>query len=195
MKVYFIRHGKTLGNIEGRFIGRTNQPLEVIGVDELKKKKAPDVDSIYVSPLLRCIQTCEILYPNKSYTIIEELREMDFGDYENKTEAEIREDQTLKGFLKESGSIQFVNGESLEQFQQRCMAGFQQAIEEATQNGNNNVAFVVHGGTIMALLDGLSNPHKGYFQWGTHNGEGYVGELSKTDKGYTLSNILPRDYI
>lgn len=27
MKVYFIRHGQTKGNREGRYVGRTDEPL------------------------------------------------------------------------------------------------------------------------------------------------------------------------
>ena len=37
MKIAFIRHGKTEGNIQRRYIGSTDMPLCQIGIKEIQK--------------------------------------------------------------------------------------------------------------------------------------------------------------
>ena len=57
MTVYLIRHGKTQGNVERRYIGATDQPLCDQGRAELRGRTVPAADRIIVSPLLRCRET------------------------------------------------------------------------------------------------------------------------------------------
>lgn len=40
-----------------------------------------------------------------------------------------------------------------------------------------DIALVVHGGTIMALLDRFSMPHRDYYDWQVKNGGGYVATV------------------
>ena len=66
--LYLIRHGLTQGNLEGRYIGqRENPPLSDRGRRELTERKEthpyPRAEALYTSPLLRCLQTAQILYP------------------------------------------------------------------------------------------------------------------------------------
>lgn len=41
MKLIFIRHGKTAGNLERRYIGRTDEPLCDEGIAEILEKNIP----------------------------------------------------------------------------------------------------------------------------------------------------------
>ena len=75
IKLWLIRHGKTEGNKLARYIGTTDEPLCQEGIEFLKKMDYPKVQEIYVSPLRRCVQTAEILFPEKPVHIIEELAE------------------------------------------------------------------------------------------------------------------------
>lgn len=66
--LYFIRHGLTQGNQERKYIGqRENPPLSDTGRAELAEKKArsfyPPAQALYTSPLLRCMETAQLLYP------------------------------------------------------------------------------------------------------------------------------------
>ena len=64
MRWILIRHGKTRGNLEGRYVGcRTDEPLSPEGIEELKQRSYPRAEWVYVSPMSRCIETAEILYP------------------------------------------------------------------------------------------------------------------------------------
>ena len=85
-KLYLIRHGMTKGNLEGRFVGRTDLPLCEEGIAELKKLQEeyeyPDVQKVYSSPMARCVETADILYPNRLLQRVDNLREYDFGVFE-----------------------------------------------------------------------------------------------------------------
>ena len=53
MKLIFIRHGKTAGNLERRYIGRTDEPLCDEGIAEILGKEYPDADIVVASPMFR----------------------------------------------------------------------------------------------------------------------------------------------
>ena len=61
--IYLIRHARTEGNILGKYIGVTDQPLCQEGIKELEAYiqagKYPAVDYVFVSPMQRCLQTRE----------------------------------------------------------------------------------------------------------------------------------------
>ena len=75
LKLWLIRHGKTEGNKLARYIGTTDEPLCQEGIDFLGKMDYPKVQNIYISPLKRCVQTAEILFPGELVHIIDELAE------------------------------------------------------------------------------------------------------------------------
>ena len=65
-EIILVRHGKTAGNLEGRYIGsRTDEPLCEEGIHALEEKVRegtyPPVDLVYASPMIRCRQTAKIL--------------------------------------------------------------------------------------------------------------------------------------
>ena len=49
--------------------------------------------------------------------------------------------------------------------------------------------FVVHGGTIMALLDAFSSPHEDYYDWQVKNGCGYVASTDYENGTIVLRNL------
>ena len=91
MKLYFVRHGRTLWNLEGRFQGASgDSPLLPDSIDILKQlgqylKEIP-FDTIYSSDLPRAVKSAEIIQsqlqapcPLKS---IPDLREWQLGKLE-----------------------------------------------------------------------------------------------------------------
>ena len=99
IELYLIRHGMTPGNVEHRYIGRqTDEPLSEDGRQQLEKRKDQwtqvcrtwDMPYVFVSPMLRCRQTAEILFPQIPQIEIDPWREMDFGEFEGKNYAEWR---------------------------------------------------------------------------------------------------------
>ena len=68
-KIHLIRHGLTAGNLEGRYIGRTDLPLCTQGEERLRRlmdgHAYPDAERLYAPALRRCLQTAAILYPGR----------------------------------------------------------------------------------------------------------------------------------
>ena len=181
IKLRLIRHGKTEGNKLARYIGTTDEPLCQEGIEFLKKMDYPKVQEIYVSPLRRCVQTAEILFPEKPVHIIEELAECDFGEFEKKTYEELKNHPAYQKWLDSGGAAAFPGGEGREAFVKRSVAAFEEAVRKLMENGCRRAAFVVHGGTIMAVLSEFDREKRDFYQWQVANGEGFLAKLDETD--------------
>ena len=100
MQALLIRHGRTPGNDERRYIGRTDESLSENGRAELRLT-GQDLrrKMVYVSPLLRARETAEILFPNAAQTVLPGLRETDFGIFERKTADEMAENAEYRAWV------------------------------------------------------------------------------------------------
>ena len=107
MIIYLIRHGKTKGNLEGRYIGRTDESLCEAGRENLKKYQYPQVEMVFTSPMKRCMQTAETIYPGQQYQCIEEFRESDFGAFEGHTYKELSGDVRYQAWIDSGGTLPF----------------------------------------------------------------------------------------
>lgn len=126
-ELILIRHGKTAGNLLGRYIGsRTDEPLCDEGREGLAGKQLPEVERLYVSPMKRCVETAEILWPGfdrKKMQKVTDLRECDFGDFENKNYKELSGNGDYQAWIDSNGTLPFPNGESMDAFKSRCLEG------------------------------------------------------------------------
>lgn len=179
MKIYMIRHSITAGNLKKRYIGRTDEPLCQEGIRLLKGRRYPEAERIYVSPRKRCIETAELIYPGQSVQVIHELAECDFGIFENKNYLELSDCPEYQAWIDSGGELPFPNGESKEEFRRRSIRGFEDAIAMCRRENVESVAFVVHGGTIMSIMEKYASPAGTYYDYQLGNGEGY--ELTMVD--------------
>ncbi|MCI7351221.1 MAG: histidine phosphatase family protein [Ruminococcus sp.] len=175
MKIIFIRHGKTAGNLEKRYIGVTDEPLCEEGVSELKSISYPDCDIVISSPMKRCLQTAEIIYPDKKIVVGENLKECDFGNFEGKNYIELSGNADYQRWIDSGGTLVFPNGEAPADFKKRCIAVFDKTVSEYAEN--TVLAFVVHGGTIMSILEKYAYPKGGYYDFQVQNAHGYITEF------------------
>ena len=170
MKWALIRHGKTQGNLEHRYIGsRTDEPLCAEGIAALKEKPYPAVRRVFVSPMKRCLETAALLYPGIPVEIVEDFRECDFGDFENKNYAELNGQADYQAWIDSNGEMPFPNGESRAVFAARCVSAFQ-IIRRQTED----CAIIAHGGTIMAIMECCAQPVGSYYDFQVKNGEGFM---------------------
>lgn len=184
MKLYFIRHGKTIGNMQGRYVGRTDEPLLPESYEVLKKQSVPVVELVVTSSMIRCIQTANCLYPGVETWIEKELREMDFGEFEYKNYKELNGNPDYQAYIDSGGRKEFPGSESQKEFKLRCVHAFLAVLDKAAARHISAIACVVHGGTIMAILEALGEPTRDYFAWQIKNGEMLEGELDETGKIY-----------
>ena len=174
MKIAFIRHGYTPGNIEHRYIGRTDEPLSDYGIEDIRKHIYPDADYVISSPMKRCIETSKIIYPDIVPIIADNLRECDFGDFEGKNYSELNGDTYYQRWIDSGGEIPFPNGESRLDLRKRCCDSFMDEICRIPEK--SAVSMIVHGGTVMSVLSRFCIPERSYFDYQVKNGCGFLTE-------------------
>ena len=86
--IYIIRHGQTELNNAQVLQGRSDQPLNEKGIIQAKeasvmlRRHGIHFDYVFASPLIRAVQTAEIVASEKKPVLDQRLIEMDYGPYE-----------------------------------------------------------------------------------------------------------------
>ena len=203
MEILLLRHGKTSGNLQRRYVGRTDEPLCPEGRAELEalfQEKFADPEdevgaflrmsygkkglSCFASPMCRCVQSFEILsrflaLEDAKLTTLPDLREMDFGKFEYNNYEELKDKVEYQKFIDTNGLSGFPEGEDLSAFKFRCIKSFQALIHRYIKQNIGQAIGVVHGGTIMALMEAFAPQRRDYFSWQVGNGQGYVLQIKK----------------
>jgi len=177
MKIYFIRHGATMGNLAKKYIGITDEELCPEGISELKNLMFPVPDLLICSPLKRCVQSAQILFPGQEVQICEDFRECDFGDFENHNYQELTGNPDYQYWIDSGGLSAFPGGECPEDFKKRTIKAFARLMTVIPEI--RNMTLVVHGGTIMSILEHYAIPKKSYYDWQIPNAHGYVTEFDR----------------
>jgi len=176
-----IRHFSTQGNLLKRYIGVTDEPLCEEGKCKIVNMNYPPVDAVFASPLMRCVETAKLIYPNQVPVFYKDFKECDFGDFENKNYLELANHPEYQVWINSGGTLPFPNGENPVDYKNRSVVAYENMVEESLRNNYKIVAMVVHGGTIMSILDRYSHPHKDYYHWQVGNGNGYVFEIEEVE--------------
>ena len=163
----------------GKYIGSTDEPLSEKTVEGFLKNPAEysEVERVICSPMLRCIQTAELMFPGTERKTEPRLRECDFGQFEGKTYEELKSVPKYIAWLKSNGTITFPGGEEQSVFRRRSVEGAIEQIEWLIEKKVQRAAFVVHGGTIMNIMEQYALPKKEFYEWHVGNGCGYLVEL------------------
>ena len=125
-KLHLIRHGLTSGNLQGLYIGSgTDIPLCDEGraqLAELKERfEYPQVDTVFSSPLMRAVETSNILFPNATHQFsVHDLREAGFGVFENHPVKELVKNEDFKKWITPGSGFVPEGAEPTEQFHARC---------------------------------------------------------------------------
>lgn len=99
MRILLLRHGETAGNLEKRYVGRTNEGLTEAAIQALRQTSEKrkqllygllgPVAAVYASPMRRCLETAALVFPEKDFSgvpvrLVPGLSECDFGRFEYK---------------------------------------------------------------------------------------------------------------
>ncbi|MDR5753271.1 MULTISPECIES: histidine phosphatase family protein [unclassified Caballeronia] len=94
-ELWLIRHGETQWSLSRQHTGRTDIPLTERGREQARLLAASlaqaRFDRTLTSPMARAIETCRLAGLGENAEVEPELREWDYGIYEGRTTAEIRE--------------------------------------------------------------------------------------------------------
>ena len=162
--IYVTRHGETDYNVQKRYTGSTDIPLNANGLyqaEELANNLTSiDFDIIVSSPLLRAKQTAEVIHKRYDVPIvfIDEFAEINVGVYEGLTREEAQ--AQYPNLWAKLGSRPIddapTGAETHRQFDFRIAVGIAKIKSEYIKN---NVLLVCHGFTARTInrqLTGLS---------------------------------------
>jgi broad specificity phosphatase PhoE len=162
MKLYLARHGETDLNIDDRYQGISDAPLNARGIEQAQALAAAlplDVMRILSSPLQRALQTAQAVGAARGLAVqtMDGLRERDFGVFDGLSPAEVAARypaQWQRGVLN-SWDRAPPGGETTREVVQRVST----CLDELhARHADETVLLVVHGFVIRALryrLDGL----------------------------------------
>ncbi len=155
--IVLVRHGESDLNAAGRFVGRSDPPLNARGERQARDlaaevvRFAPEV--VVASPLRRAHQTAELgaatSRPAGGVEVDARLREVDFGAWEGLTFEEARERDSARFAAFESGRIDgFPGGESVQDVAGRM-------VPTVTGRDAGRVLFVSHATVVRVTVAAL----------------------------------------
>ncbi len=190
--LHVIRNMPCEGNLEGRYIGRTESPLAEQSIADLLQLKReydyPKADAFYASPSTRCVDTLRLLYPWADPEVVLELAECDFGDWENKTAGELEQEPGFSQWLGNGGQTAPPGGESGPVFFRRVCAGFEMLVQNMVALGKTSAVLVTHTGVMTSLLAAYGLPKAQPLDWMCRPGCGY--SLRITPSLWMRSRVL-----
>ena len=178
--IILLRHGITPGNEKRRYIGcRTDEDLSKEGIDAVENAKerikalAGEDAVIISSPMTRARHTAKIIFDDRNISVIDDLKEMDFGIFEGKNYEELKDNDAYQSWIDSGCSEMIPGGECREEFGKRSYIGFMEAVNATKKDGS---CFIIcHGGNIMAVMSKLTG--KEYYDFMVGNIQGYKVDL------------------
>ncbi|NOR79495.1 MAG: phosphoglycerate mutase [Methyloprofundus sp.] len=149
--VDLLRHGEVKGG--SCYRGITDDPLSTAGWIQMQNKIAMQStpwDVIISSPLLRCHTFAEHLSTKLQLPLISTLalQEIDFGDWEGKTAAQINP-QLLAQFYADPNNFPAPNGERFDDFQLRVLDAWLSLLDVYK---GQRILLITHAGVIRVVL-------------------------------------------
>lgn len=180
--IYFYRNGLTPSDTQDRYIGHTDIALSDEGIKQIESMvsqyRFPEVSAVFSSPLQRCKKTAELIFPDNEIIEINDLIEYNFGSFEGKTAADLKDNELFARWLAGEKGVEPPFGESNEAFAKRICSCFEKIVEGLMKTGTTKAAIVTHGGIIASLLSAYGIPEAPMHEWITPNGCGYEVRLT-----------------
>jgi probable phosphoglycerate mutase len=157
---YFLRHGETDWNLEGRLQGHTDIPLNATGeaqaVRAAQALMGLGITRLISSPLLRARRTAEVAAEalQLPLTLDETLKERTFGSFEGKITAEIRSAHNLRP----EQSISEILPPDAEQWPATKARALEFTERLLATYPADTLLFVSHGAVFRALYEVLGGP-------------------------------------
>ncbi|MDW8122848.1 MAG: histidine phosphatase family protein [Armatimonadota bacterium] len=147
--VYLIRHGETEWNRDDRLLGKTDLPLNDRGRRQAarlaQRLSNVPLTALYTSPLKRAVETATAIASVHSLnvTVIESLREIDYGEWEGMTLQEAAERFPDLETKRRTDPLRFQapGGEAFEDFIGRVLTTFERI---ASAHFGQTIAVVAH---------------------------------------------------
>ncbi len=185
-----LRHGEPIGGKKYRG-NKIDDSLSESGWRQMKDSTGhiSDWDQIISSPLLRCSEFSRWLSRKRSIpmNIIDDLKEIGFGDWEGKTKKELMNERSneYENFFLDPVKNRPKNAESIEEFSIRISGVLQEIIN--TYMGQH-LLIVAHAGVIRAMIGNvIKSPPNSWYKVIIDNGS--ISRLTFDKKNFQVNFI------
>ncbi len=155
-QVLLVRHGVTDWHREGKLLGHRDIALSDEGLAQARSAAEAlaglRIAEVISSPLLRALQTAELIGARFGIEIARDPRLIDFrvGQWEGMRYADIAASSEYNRFITDPLSESIPGGENLAAVRQRAVAAIDQALEDNPTG--DAIAVITHAGIIRVLL-------------------------------------------
>jgi len=155
LRLYLTRHGQTQSNLNKIMQGWHNSDLTELGKSQAKKLhkriKHIDFEEVYSSPIKRAVDTAKIVSGKENVKTIENLKEIGLGEWESKTQEEIKKNyaELFNNFWENPHLFKTIGGESFHDVKNRA----EMAIKEIISIHNSgNILIVTHAAILNVMM-------------------------------------------
>lgn len=164
LRFFVFRHGETDWNLQKKFQGHTDIPLNATGeaqaIQLAEKIKKLQLKAVLTSDLSRAIKTAEIALGGRPvpFHIHADLRETHLGDAEGLTHEEIHSkfgDDIIakwKSILTEDADYKFPNGEKKSDHLLRLRRALEAFAHSQQHQNGDQIGVSTHGGSLVRLV-------------------------------------------
>jgi broad specificity phosphatase PhoE len=145
--LYVVRHAEPA--VLGAVLGQCDPPLSRAGREQAEQiMREISIVVVYSSPLRRARETAELLARGAKIEIVDDLREITYGDWDGRTWAEIeaREPEIARRKMADWHGVTPVGGECWDQFVARVKRAF-----EHIKLGPRPAAMVAHAAVNLVI--------------------------------------------
>lgn len=149
MELTLLRHAETEGSRLDLYYGAADIPALPESLQKLHERadSYPTASRYYTSGLLRTEQTLEALYGPVPHTRLPGLQEMNYGDFEMKSGAELQNDPDFIIWSTDPEHNVCPHGESQPQVLRRNLAAIAPVLE-----AEEDAVCILHGGVTAGLM-------------------------------------------
>jgi phosphoserine phosphatase len=160
VEIILVRHGETAWNAGETFRGKKDVPLNGTGLEQARLLgeylRDEKIDVIYSSPLSRAVKTAEAVAAPHGLTVsaVNNLSDMDFGEWEGLTLAEVQEcyEEVYRDWMDTPEQVKIPGGETLQDVEDRAMPFLQEAVARL---GEGTLVFVSHRVVLKVIICNL----------------------------------------
>lgn len=185
--IYIIRHGKTELNKANVLQGRSDSPLNEEGLKQVRQAserlKGASFSHVFSSPLIRAVQTAQIICPELKVIIDDRLIEMDYGPYEG---CDLKNSpEEVISFFHDFVHVPAPEGmEQLSEVVART-GSFMEDIREL----KGNILISTHAIAMKGILEYLT-PDSGGSYWSRYIGNCAVYTLENENGNYSVPSEM-----
>ena len=145
-ELWLIRHGETEWSRTGQHTGKADIALTEVGEAQARVLRTAldgrEFARVFVSPLRRAQQTCELAGYGGAAVTLPDLREWDYGDYEGLTSTDIQRERPSWSIWNDGP----VGGEAIDEVGARA-----QRLIAALEGVEGSIALFAHGHILRIL--------------------------------------------